>query len=188
MGYFLLRLRTTGKYRLILKVKISFNRKTFLWPINITRIYLKNVPVLQTPIFTLIFYRKLHLIHTGHFLYTESLRHGAPGDIAEVVSRTYTTQSGRSQCLSFSYTVYGRDQSSLHVHVKDVITGAVSAPWSTTSRPDSQWETAQIQIYPDNQFQVLYFLLIMFSCFMFSCIHELSVYLELSTVMESFIY
>lgn len=140
------------------------------------------------PFLPLIFYRKLHLIHTGHFLYTESLRHDAPGDIAEVVSRTYTTQSGRSQCLSFSYTVYGRDQSSLHVNVKDAITGAVSAPWSTTSRPDSQWETAQIQIYPDNQFQVLYFLLIMFSCFMFSCIHELSVYLELSTVMESFIY
>ncbi|XP_052714744.1 uncharacterized protein LOC128188023 [Crassostrea angulata] len=92
----------------------------------------------------------------GHFLYTESLRHGAPGDIAEVVSRTYTTQSGRSQCLSFSYTVYGRDQSSLHVNVKDAITGAVSAPWSTTSRPDSQWETAQIQIYPDNQFQIIF--------------------------------
>lgn len=92
----------------------------------------------------------------GHFLYTESLRNGAVGDIAEVVSRTYTTQSGRSQCLSFSYTVYGRDQSSLHVHVKDAITGAVSAPWSTTSRPDSQWETAQIQIYPDNQFQIIF--------------------------------
>lgn len=153
-----------------------------MWPFkHYTYLPIKNVHVLQTPFFTLIFYRK-DTFHTGHFLYTESLRHGAPGDIAEVVSRTYTTQSGRSQCLSFSYTVYGRDQSSLHVHVKDAITGAVSAPWSTTSRPDSQWETAQIQIYPDNQFQVLYFLLIMCSCFMFSS------YLELSTVMESFIY
>lgn len=159
-----------------------------MWPFkHYTYLPIKNVPVLQTPLFTLIFYRK-YTFHTGHFLYTESLRNGAAGDIAEVVTRTYTTQSGRSQCLSFSYTVYGRDQSSLHVHVKDAITGAVSAPWSTTSRPDSQWETAQIQIYPDNQCQVLYFLLIMFSCFMFSCIHELSVYLELSTVMESFIY
>lgn len=123
--------------------------------------------MLQTPIFL-----PISTFHTGHFLYTESLRHGVPGDIAEVVSRTYTTQSGRSQCLSFFYTVYGGDQSSLQVYVKDAITGAVSAPWSTTSSPDSQWETAQIQIYPDNQFQVLFFLPTMFSC---RC--ELQVYL-----------
>lgn len=91
----------------------------------------------------------------GHFLYTESLRHLRQGDYADVISKTYSTQKGRQQCLSFSYSVYGKDESILKVYVKDMTTTYLSQPFAMHASLQGDWRRAIVQIYPENNFQVI---------------------------------
>ncbi|XP_022342446.2 tolloid-like protein 1 [Crassostrea virginica] len=92
----------------------------------------------------------------GHFLYTESLRHLGQGDYADVISKTYSTQKGRQQCLSFSYSVYGKDESILKVYVKDMTTTYLSQPFAMHASLQDDWRRAIVQIYPENNFQIIF--------------------------------
>jgi hypothetical protein len=94
-------------------------------------------------------------LYVGNFLYTESVRNGSPEDFADITSKIYTLHRDREQCLSFSHSVYGHDESTLGVYIKDSNTDRLSRPLTITSNLHGLWEKAMVTIYPENQFQVM---------------------------------
>ncbi|XP_061196734.1 uncharacterized protein LOC133205009 [Saccostrea echinata] len=92
----------------------------------------------------------------GSFLYTESLRRGAFDDYADIFSKTYEIQSARGYCLAFSYSVYGSDDSTLKVYVKDVTSELLSNPLTLTSKLYDDWGKTMIDMYPQNHFQIIF--------------------------------
>lgn len=99
---------------------------------------------------------KTYFLNVGNFLYTESTRNGSPEDFADITTKIYTIHRDRGQCLSFSYSVYGKDGSTLAVYVKDSTTERLSRPLTIVSSLHDYWGKEMVNIYPKNHFQVLF--------------------------------
>lgn len=97
-------------------------------------------------------YAVVSFLSAGYYMYTEVSGRRHPGDAARLISPTIHLATGKSQCLTFYYSMYGDHIGTLSVSLKRPKIGA--AIWKRSGTQGNAWRKAQVHLRGGTSFKV----------------------------------
>ncbi|XP_077978860.1 MAM and LDL-receptor class A domain-containing protein 1-like [Glandiceps talaboti] len=92
---------------------------------------------------------------SGHYMYSDMSGPQVQGDVALLISPTYTPLS-TSQCFHFWYHMYGSDMGSMNVYAKSPTSDQLGLPlWTVSNDQGDVWQFARVDVDMSSDFQVV---------------------------------